>query len=87
MRMRNTYVNVKKFNEIWDDRYVEDTVTSVTAVDGSMMTSYFVVTDLAGLKETKDKNVYTLTGTSGTKVLKVYVNSDGSKHYKQYILK
>jgi len=83
--------------EDFEDRWHEDEtkeVTSVTAVTGSVISSYFIVEDDEGVSVEScihpmqpSAKIHVLTARPGTKVLKVSVNADGSKSYQQNIIK
>ena len=92
--MNNVYVDAKEFAEIWDDRYVKGIVPSVEIVDGSLMAGYFLAENLDDVNVYErahpmqpNARVYTLSGKPGTKVMGVTINANGSRTYKQYLLK
>ena len=86
MHYKNLYIEPDLFKEIWDDRYVEGSLDSIQAIDGSMASSYIIVLGKPdGVVEEKEGNIYTYTTSQEIKVIKAFVSGSG-KYYKQYIL-
>ena len=87
-------IYVEDFDDRWHEDEKTQEVNSVTAVTGSVISSYFIVEDDEGVSVEScihpmqpNAKIHVLTARPGTKVLKVSVNANGSKSYKQHVIK